>query len=334
MLRNTAKAILNILPARISTKFRSALYSHRKRRMKAESSMSVRDEFSSSGEILSLLLAFKFYLSPNKKILFYPKCPSKYQVYYKNCMLLGYSITNNPLEPHDIAIHFQPDTHADPEALSLLENNSVVINRSCTDVSKTHVQNTFSRIFGYELAVNPTSYKGPMVEKSDENYRHDGKIITGPIEPSSVQDGCVYQRAVSNEDGQGHIVDFRVPIYDGHIPLVYTKLRPLDNRFGTEVVHAEISEPNDVFSEDERSHVSLFAEKMGVDYAEMDILRDNKDGRIYVVDVNNTPAGPAKGLSPHGKIVAMNRLSRAFEHLIESAMQKNMKQNGITVYGS
>ncbi|MDZ7757186.1 MAG: hypothetical protein U5K35_12345 [Rhodohalobacter sp.] len=44
--------------------------------------------------------------------------------------------------------------------------------------------------------------------------------------------------------------------------------------------------------------------------------------------------GQRRGYHGRGEKAAMNRLSRAFELLIESAMQKNMKQNGKTVYGS
>jgi hypothetical protein len=35
---------------------------------------------------------------------------------------------------------------------------------------------------------------------------------------------------------------------------------------------------------------------MGLDFGELDILRDNDDGRIYIVDVNNTPSGPRRGV--------------------------------------
>jgi hypothetical protein len=31
---------------------------------------------------------------------------------------------------------------------------------------------------------------------------------------------------------------------------------------------------------------------MGLDYGELDVLRDADDGRLYVVDVNTTPFGP------------------------------------------
>ena len=35
-----------------------------------------------------------------------------------------------------------------------------------------------------------------------------------------------------------------------------------------------------------------FCRAAGADYAELDVLRDRKNGRIYAVDLNQTPTGP------------------------------------------
>jgi hypothetical protein len=61
----------------------------------------------------------------------------------------------------------------------------------------------------------------------------------------------------------------------------------------------------------ELEQILYLARKMGVDYGEFDVLRD-KDKRIYVVDVNNTPAGPPNGL-PEGEVkAALERLVKSF----------------------
>lgn len=269
--------------------------------------------------------AARVYLAPKRRILFYPKYPSPNQVLYKVCAFLAYSSTSRLGEPCDLAIHFQPTTHADPAVLADLTKVPVVINRFCTDISKTRVQEAFADIFGYPLAVDPTRYQGLMVEKSDENFRHDGKLLEGPLQPTAIRQGSVYQRAVRNEDGQGCVVDLRVPVYDGSIPFTYIKRRKLDDRFGSKYVSAVIAEPREIFSEKEMTGLARLALALGADYAEMDVLRDNEDGRIYVVDVNNTPSGPAKVLTPEDRIIAMERLSPAFEVLIDTALAGKLR---------
>lgn len=277
-------------------------------------------EFSALGRARTASDSVRFGILPRRCILFHPKPPSKYQVLYKVCALLGYRITTSLDDRYDVAVNFQPVTHADPAVLADLANVPIVINRRCTDVSKTRVQEAFAKVFGYPLGVDPVTYPGWMVVKSDENYRHDGRVLQGPIESSAVQKNVVYQRALWNEDGHGHIVDLRVPIYRGRVPLVYMKIRRIEDRFGSINVSAEIREAAEVFSESELSRLALLGEELGVDFAEMDVIRDNGDGLIYVVDVNNTPAGPAKGLRQEDRVEAINRLSRAFEELVQAML--------------
>jgi hypothetical protein len=237
---------------------------------------------------------------------------------------------------YDMAFHFQPRTHADPRAIAQLSDVDVVVNRHCTDVSKALVQREFESIFGYPLAVDPTAYAGPLVEKSDENYRHDGRILEGPIPASAVRHGCVYQRVVRNEEDQQHVLDLRVPIYGGHVPLIYRRRRRVEHRFGHSVDHsvsaerseqwAQIVKPEDVLDVDEVALLAMLAERLSLDYCEMDVLRDNEDGRIYVVDVNNTPGGPVAGLDPADGVPAVSKLSEAFEALIGSLSYRHSRE--------
>ena len=54
-----------------------------------------------------------------------------------------------------------------------------------------------------------------------------------------------------------------------------------------------------------------FARALGIDYGELDILRDRDDGRIYIVDVNNTPFGPPNHLPWSDSRRAVRRLAHA-----------------------
>jgi hypothetical protein len=318
MFNHGRRAFWCLLPDGLTEALKSTLQWHR-----------TRLEYSRGGRVRTALSTVWYCIAPRRRILFYPKGPSEYQVFYKLCSFLGYRIITRLHDRYDLAVNFQPITHAEPAALAALAAIPVVVNRRCTDVSKTRVQEAFASVFHYPLAVEPTKYAGRIVEKSDENFRHDGRILQGPIAPSAVRNGCVYQRAVRNEEDQGHISDLRVPIYGGRVPLVYKRIRRIEHRFGYAVnlpvsedvdASAEILEPQEVFTQTELAQLALLAEELGLDYGEMDVLRDNEDRLIYVVDVNNTPGGPVTGLGPQERVQAIKRLSQAFEELIEIAL--------------
>lgn len=50
--------------------------------------------------------------------------------------------------------------------------------------------------------------------------------------------------------------------------------------------------PADIFSAAELAQLLDFGARIGLEYGELDVLRDRDSGRIYVVDVNRTPYGP------------------------------------------
>ena len=70
-------------------------------------------------------------------------------------------------------------------------------------------------------------------------------------------------------------------------------------------------------TDDELKKVCQFCERMGLDYGEVDILRDNTDGRIYIVDANNTPAGPPSPIDDKEWRTAIVRLAHAFDQAFE-----------------
>ena len=245
--------------------------------------------------------------------MFYPEAPDRYQVVYKLCLINGDRMTSDLRAEHDVVQkHIKTTTH-DPYVE--LDGMSKVLNRDCCDISKARVQKVFASVFGYDLEVDPATYKGPAVRKSDANYAHDGIIIDCPVAPDK-NGGVVYQRFVDTENSDGYCVDHRVPIYGDQIPLVYLKYKPASDRFDA-IVRADIVAPQNVFSEEERRQIIEFARAMGLDFGELDVLRDNTDGRIYIVDVNNTPAGPERGLTAEQKKHAAGILAGAYRRLVE-----------------
>jgi len=88
------------------------------------------------------------------------------------------------------------------------------------------------------------------------------------------------------------------------------KTRSREARFLT-FHSAKLRETDDVLSKDEQAKILQFCRAIGLDYGELDVLRDNGDGRIYVVDANNTPDS-IEYLTKEEREEALNRTARAF----------------------
>lgn len=183
-------------------------------------------------------------------------------------------------------------------------------NGHCLDISKSTLDRHHLDVFGYGLAVDPTAHKGRMLEKSEGNAVHDGREIDGPIPAAEVRPGKVYQRVIDNRTGHGLYEDLRVVVIQGQVPVVYLKRKSEAVRFTNETSEVELVEsPENVLFEAEMDQIASLSAKMCSEFAELDILRDRGDGRIYCVDLNPTPYGPPAGLDPDGKRVAVSRVS-------------------------
>lgn len=279
--------------------------------------------------------------SPKHTIYFFPEQPlpgtSSYNgsqaykgaVVYKLCRLLGYGITTkapqryhiDALDPYDVVFKYQRGTYFPSLSNSQFEPEDV-INGNCSSISKHAVNASFEEVFGYPLAVDPKNYEGEILVKSNLNSVHDGHVVQGPLDPSELQPEQTYQRVIDNTAGNGRVLDYRVPIHGNRIPLVFLKYRSTDSRFVSESTYATFKEPGEVFSEEERQNMLQLAARMGVDFGELDVLRDREDGRIYVVDVNPTPWGPPRGLSESERKEALTLLGRTFEQLIQHYVRK------------
>jgi hypothetical protein len=63
---------------------------------------------------------------------------------------------------------------------------------------------------------------------------------------------------------------------------------------------------------------------MGLDYAELDVLRDHRDGRLFVVDANPTPWWQ-NGLRPRERQAAISRLGAAFDRLAHAVRRRSRR---------
>lgn len=211
----------------------------------------------------------------------------------------------------DLAIAWHPSTayRLEPELLERMRARCKTINARCTDIRKSIVDRTFAEVFGYGLPVDPVSYEGTIVRKSERNGPHDAFLLEGPA--AQTEPGYVYQRLVTCETPKG-IAEWRTVIVAGRIASVYVNYRPAGSRFQIHASSSEYCAVNDAFSPDEQRNISDFARRMGLDFGALDILRD-ADGRLYICDCNNTPTGPSERLTAREHYRVMSETASALE---------------------
>jgi hypothetical protein len=250
-----------------------------------------------------------------KTLLAYPEKPKIYHVIYEICKNTGWRITNNPNKKADLAIFFEDTTvRKHRKEIDEIEKRMPVLNSKCYDISKKTVDKIFKDVFGYEMSVDPRTHDGVCVRKSDTNAVHDGKVIQCPAEP---EDGFVYQKLVDTDLGDGRVMDMRIHIFKNNIPFVLKRYKNTDDIFHM-TIGAEIAETKDLLSEDEQKKIIEYCKRIGLDYGELDALRDNNDEKLYIVDVNNTPAGPIGPIYKDKRIYKrwLIRISNAFEQYL------------------
>ncbi len=185
-------------------------------------------------------------------------------------------------------------------------------NFRCQDISKGRVAAVFEQVAGYPLAIDPQTWSGPAVEKSEANGAHDGRIVHCPVPP---QPGKVYQRLIDTVE-DGCAIDLRTPCVGGRPVVVWRKRKPATRRFSIHNSAVEPLAPEAVYSADELALIARFSAAMGLDWGGLDILRDRPSGRIYIVDANKTDVGPVIALPWRAKLRATGSLAAALLALV------------------
>jgi hypothetical protein len=211
----------------------------------------------------------------------------------------------------DIVMQFDDSTTCDPQVPDFSKRTRKVrsVNFNCRDISKSTISAAFERVAGYSLGVDPTTYSGPIVDKSEVNAAHDGRTVVGPIERVS---GRSYQKLIDNEVEGGLVEDLRTCTVAGQPVIVFRKRRPLARRFANENVSVGWGRPEEVFSPAEIDLIRRFCSEIKLDWGGVDVLRDRQDGRIYIVDANKTDMGPPVAMPLGQKLRATRLLARAF----------------------
>lgn len=189
---------------------------------------------------------------------------------------------------------------------------AVRINDKVTDISKAHVGEVFKAVFGYDIGIDPTTFTGKAVEKSDENGVHDGRIITCPIPKSEMKSGFIYQRFIDSSFSGETSEDLRIACVFGQVAAVFHKHKAFDKIFSTSYLNTTVHAANERLSPEELSLIKTFCKGMGLDFGAIDVMRDKDDGKIYIVDVNKT-CMPVLSLPPQEQYRSLKMIAQCFE---------------------
>lgn len=224
---------------------------------------------------------------------------------------LGLRLTTDPGRKVGAAMHWH-DTTLRPRnsVLEGLAESLPVINLHGNDISKTRVDEAMREVFGYGLAVDPRTTFGPLVEKSDRNALHDGRIVDGPLFATTT--GRVYQRFIQGRLVGGLVEEIRVPVVGEQVPFVHLKYKQPRNPLALSV-RGVIAKPSAVLEKDEIELLVRFARAMRIDFGEFDVMRHHADGRVYVFDANNTPCVRFFGVSKVDRRATVELLAEAFD---------------------
>ncbi|MEM9670417.1 MAG: hypothetical protein AAF950_15965 [Pseudomonadota bacterium] len=240
-------------------------------------------------------------------IAFVPDKPRPWYFIWPVMHLAGAKVVTDT-DQADIVFQFDDSTLADHE-VPTTKPGSVIVNFDCRDISKTLIAKAFTEAAGYDLAVDPETYDGPMVEKGENNGAHDGRIIVGPMAPIA---GKTYQKLIDNEIPGGMVEDLRTCIVGGEPTIVFRKRRLLERRFLNENKEVILDQPKLVYSPEEMEIIRRFAARIGLEWGGVDVLRDRRTGKIHIVDANKTDMGPPTALPFGGKLRATRRMAKAF----------------------
>ena len=248
-------------------------------------------------------------LSGHKRpsIAFAPDKPRPWYLIWPVMHVAGARLVDDPAKA-DIVMQFD-DSTASSNILPNVPDTARTVNFRCTDISESRVSEAFETVAGYSLKVDPETYDGPMVDKSEINAAHDGRVIAGPIPR---EEGRAYQRLIDNTVAGGLVEDLRTCTVNGEPVLTFIKRRPIARRFLNENCEVFLVSPQDVFTADELDVIRAFTKEIHLDWGGVDVLRDASDGRIYIVDANKTDMGPPVALPLGQKLRATRQLARAF----------------------
>jgi hypothetical protein len=253
-------------------------------------------------------------VEPRFKIAFTPERARPWYFIFSVSRAAGARLVKDTSQA-DVVMHFEDATYSPNDPPAKLKAGAKLVNFGCRDVSKTNVARACAAAFGNPLAVDPKTFIGQAVEKSEINAAHDGRIVQCPTTPVP---GRVYQRVIDNRmhADVSLVEDLRTCTVGGKAVCVFIKRRQVTKRFLNTNTEVLLRAPEEVFSREEMDQIGAFAREIGLDWGGVDVLRDRNDGKLYIVDANKTDMGPPIALNLPDKIKATYMLRDAFRKFV------------------
>jgi len=235
-------------------------------------------------------LLFKKIKNSGKTFLCYPDFPYFNTKFYQIALFSGHKMTTNPKKKFDFAILWQDLTFRTiDKTLKDINQHKKVFNIKCKDISKEKVDQLFSKIFGYSIMIDPVIFQGKAIRKNNINGAHDAIIIDCPIKEK--EPGYVYQKLINSEIKPGLFIEYRLFIIDRKISFTTIRHRPPHGRFTGDDGTIYMTQTNKIFNQQEIDNINRFCHEFGLDYGELDTMRNLDDGKVYILDANTTPYG-------------------------------------------
>lgn len=199
----------------------------------------------------------------------------------------GVEIVTDPERDFDVVIYWSYHKlvrNLDNTLLSL-DKRYDVINIGGWDISKTRNERVMHHAFGYNTLIDPFTYKGKMLEKSEMQGLHTMREVK---DVKILKPGYIYVKQIDNRTDDKHVMDYRLYIFDSKVVMVVTKERPIQDRYGgvRESVLKCYTNPEDILSHREQDNITRYCKIYKTSFTELDGVRHN-DGKLYIVDNNN-----------------------------------------------
>lgn len=231
-----------------------------------------------------------------KTILFYPQFPDWHADLHTIIFNSRYKITSNPNEKFDYLVNWEDATFKKPdEVLNRLLKKYDAMNLQWKDISKEKVEEVFASVFGYSTFVDPLTYKGKAIEKSNLNSKHSSaRFVDCPVKQA--KPGFIYQKFLENKIDDKHTLDVRLTWINHKLPIAMKRHKAQYDIFDKTLKY-ELTVPEQVFTPGEIEKIQRFCHEMKLDYAELDTIRNNADNRLYIIDVNPAAHHPKAACS-------------------------------------
>ena len=191
--------------------------------------------------------------------------------------------------------------------------NMRFLNFFLKDTSKDFVAKSMEEHFGYTFKINPNTFNGYCIAKHNGNGTKSCFFLKCPINADEVFHDHCYQKIInySSKIDSSTLYELRIPIFKNIIPFAFFKKRNKGLRFTSKNKSMEIVPATAHLSEQECQDIIMYCQKIGLEYGEIDILRSDEDGKIYIIDVNNTPWWPPNKLGDIDRNISLNMMWNA-----------------------